>query len=95
MKRISLPETKSIKAIDTLKAVVSMPQERGVNLTDMRQRLRVVRALEKSDGVALLLEDADYALLSQALRAFSFGVVSDDIIATADAVEAAEDFEVT
>lgn len=95
MKRIKLPvpTKEQFDAITVLKTVVGTPVGGGVNIADMRKRLRIEDALEIAVGKAqLLLEDQDHAALVAILNGFPFGVVHRDIDRIVAAVESAETY---
>lgn len=88
MKAITLQsEGRKFKPGDILRSVCETAPE-GVQIGEMRQRLRILDALDKANG-QLTLEDADHALLRSLLGKFRFAVAHADIVAAIDAVESA------
>jgi hypothetical protein len=98
MKRIDLPEVtftirgpdgkilEAIGAARQLYNIVSFPPpQKGLTLDDIRQRIPLCDKLIGADSV-LVLEDSEYATLSEAFQEASWSGVSKDIIALADAL---------
>jgi hypothetical protein len=92
VKKIIVPKTETPPAMDVLRVVTETAQT-GASLAEVRARLRLLGAYERSDGRILLLEDADYNLLTKLLNSFKFGVVTADLDAVASAVEQAEPYD--
>ena len=87
MKAIPLRDEAPFKTRDVLQAVISQPAPgQGINADDMRRRCRLLNALEAAEGEALLLEDADHALLVQLINGFQFGTAHRDLLAVIDDV---------
>jgi hypothetical protein len=75
---------------DMIKGVVNGVDPReGVTVDDMKKRLRIVTALENAKGDTLKLEDADYDLLAQKVRANKWAMVSPAIVEFCDDIAAA------
>ena len=84
MKTIELKTLGPERAIsyrDVLTEVIRRPlnPRDGVNISEMRQSLRVLDALEASNGT-LELEDADYQHLKDKLEAMQWNVVDRRIL---------------
>lgn len=95
MKRITLPTPteERFEAITVLKAVVTTPVGGGVNIAEMRKRLRIEDALNATAGNGMLmLEDEDHAALVAIIKGFPFGVVHRDIDRIVAAVEEADTY---
>lgn len=94
MKLIPLKDEPPFKTREVLSAVATQPAPgQGINAADMRRRCRLLDALEKVEGSALLLEDADHALLVQLINAFQFGTAHPQLLATIDDVVNAKEPE--
>lgn len=94
---------KSIKVIDrkndlTTVSIVTLvatnARQTGVKIDEMRQRLRILDAVEKANG-AILIEDSDYALLSRLVKEFPFALCSRDLVDVIDGILGAETTDVT
>ena len=89
MKLIPLRATPNMQTVAVIKLVMERPPN-GTNADDMRKRVRVLDALDALDKAAeaspaaLLLEDADHALLAGAARGFTFGVASRELLEILD-----------
>lgn len=75
---------------DMLKTVASRPADpqRGADIAEMRQSIRLLDALDRADGT-LELEDADYDVLKRKLETFTWGVVDRRIVQLMDDVSGA------
>jgi hypothetical protein len=83
MKLIPLREFPGLKTTEIIKTVTERTQ--GAMVSEIRARVRVQDALEKSVGPAgLALEDADHAVLVKAIDAFPFGMASKDLLTIID-----------
>lgn len=67
MKTIELKE----HDCDFLKLICEQTPD-GISIVDVRRSIRVIDAIEASDGKTLLLEDADYGHLMQRFGATKF-----------------------
>jgi hypothetical protein len=63
---------------------------RGMDLEEMRRRCKVLEKLEKANG-HLLLEDADFDVVKQALATNSYGMANIELLAIIDAILASKD----
>ena len=59
--------------------------QRGGDLEQMRRRIDVLAKLEKSDG-SIDLEDAQFAVVSEAVRGFTFNFATPELLAVCDAL---------
>lgn len=85
MKVIRLKELPGLKTTDIIRAVIERPAN-GCGLTELRDRCRILDALDKSppDATALDLEDADHETLVRALNTFQFGMATRDLLSILD-----------
>jgi hypothetical protein len=95
MKKIPLrtlpdPRLGDIVYQDVLRDVVRKPldSQRGASIEEMRQSLRVLDALETSNGT-LELEDSDYEHLKTKLLAMQWNVVDRRLVQLVDDVTSA------
>lgn len=87
MKLIALHDRDPFKIRDVIRAVASQPNPgRGIDVAEMRQRCRLLDALEKAQGDSLALEDADHALLVRLINAFQFATAHPQLLAIVDDV---------
>lgn len=92
MKLIPLTEGKTFKAVDILSTVMGSSPTNSVNVNEMRQRVRVLDAIEaRGAATEIRLEDADYELLSRVLSAFPFSVAHKELLGIIDDVLNAKD----
>jgi hypothetical protein len=83
----------TIKSIDIIKAVLERgPPERGIDVSALRSRCRVLDKLEAviPGEDELVLEDADYATLVNAVSDFRFGIANKGLLAIINAILDAE-----
>jgi hypothetical protein len=97
MKTIQLQDHGPFKAREIIATIMRTPnkQDKGIDYAEMNKRVRVLEAIERlSDGAdELHLEDADYAFLLGAMRAFSFGIADVGLHKVLKAIEDAQDAE--
>lgn len=87
MKSVPLRHEAPFKTIDVLKAVAIQPAAgQGINADEMRRRCRLLDGLDGAEGDALLIEDADHALLVRLVNGFQFGVADSRLLAIIDDV---------
>jgi hypothetical protein len=87
MKSIPLRDETPFETREVIKAVASQPSPgQGINAMEMRQRCRLIDALEVAGGEYLMLEDADHALLVRLINAFQFGTAHPKLLAVIDDV---------
>lgn len=84
MKIIKMPAAEKHKPTDVLRAVCEVAVN-GTVLSEMRHRLRIMDAIDASNGT-MTLEDADHEFLVRLLGEFKFAVAHPDILAACDAV---------
>ncbi len=94
MKSIALPAATEHQPRAIIKAVAETPSRDGgqqvpITIGEMRQRIRILDALDKSTDT-LTLEDADYDRLVALFDVFPFGMAHRDIVALADAIAGAK-----
>lgn len=72
---------------DVIKQVIRRPADpqKGVEIEEMRKSIRVLDALEKSNGV-LELEDADWEHLRSKVQAMQWAVIDSRIVQFTDEV---------
>jgi hypothetical protein len=59
----------------------------GMNLTQMRSRIRVLDAIDATkDGADILMEDADYSTLTEAINGMPWALASRDLLAVIDGI---------
>ena len=87
MKTIPLRDLGEIRYAEVLREVVRRPldPQRGADITEMRQSIRVLDALETANGT-LELEDSDYAHLREKLERMSWSVVDKRLVQLVDEV---------
>ena len=87
MKSIPLKDLGELRYADILKEVVRRPldPQRGADITEMRQSIRVLDALETANGT-LELEDSDYAHLKEKLERMQWSVVDKRLVQLVDDV---------
>ncbi len=81
------PDEKFLTTNDLLKIAVNDPPERGALVTEMRSRLKILKAIEKSENNTLMLEDADFVVLKKAYDSYGWAVLHNDIVDLADHLE--------
>lgn len=87
-------------AKEMIEAVLNqMPEDasKGIPLTEQRKRFLILDKLEeaaKTDERNVCLEDAEYEKVKRLFGMFPWGNVHRDIVAVADAIEAAESFKI-
>lgn len=76
-----------IEWADVVRQVMRRPKDpsRGVEIDEMRKSIRVLDALDKSNGV-LQLEDADWEYLREKTLAMQWGVIDSRIVKFTDDV---------
>lgn len=58
----------------------------GMNLTQMRSRIRVLDALDAAGDGDILLEDADFTVVTEAINAMPWGLADRNLLAIIDGV---------
>lgn len=77
-----------------IKTVITTPDpQRGMDLEDMRQGMKVLDALERVNGTnTLILENAQWETLCARVRTFKWGIADRRFLDLADAILSAEEF---
>jgi hypothetical protein len=83
MKTIKLHNGATFTSQRVLKEVLELPPQ-GCTISAMRQRIKIMDAIEAAEGDQLQLEDADYELLKGQFQAFQFRLAHKDLVAIAD-----------
>jgi hypothetical protein len=96
MKRIvlNLPVDAAQKPSEVIKEIVSFSPNKAISVEEMRQRVAVMEALDRATD-EVLLEDATWQILADAIRTFPFNRASRDLLTVVDAVLNAETVDVT
>ncbi len=91
MKHILLRDLGDLSYRDVLREVTRRPLDpkTGADITEMRQSIRVLDALDTADGT-LELEDSDYQHLTAKLNAMSWNLVDKRLVQLIDEVLAAD-----
>lgn len=94
MKKIKLTDGEKLKAKAVIEGIVSYPdrsaQTGGFKVDELKKRMRILDAVEKSIGGHLMLEDADYEHLMVLLGKVEFNQVNRELLAVVEAIESAE-----
>lgn len=85
MKTIQLIDRGDFKARDVLKHVLENTKK-GMDVAEMRQRLKILDVLDAAKGTTVDLEDADHAVLVNKIKETSFTVANRDLFAVLDEV---------
>ena len=88
LKTLDAPDNSPpIEYASVLREVVRRPlnAQQGIQIAEMRQSLRVLDAIDASNGT-LELEDADYALLKEKINAMPWSMADRRIIELVDDV---------
>lgn len=72
------------KYSDFFKLCINNPGDKGFTIVEMKQRLKVLEAIEKEKSGKISFEDADFVLLKQALNTFPWAQVHKDIAGMSD-----------
>lgn len=93
MKRICLREAGDYKTTEVLRQVAGASPQRAMSPDEMRKRIGILDALDaiKPGAEAFDLEDAQHALLVDALNAFPWGVANRDLLRIIDDVIEAQE----
>lgn len=94
MKRITLRTEGDLEWAEIVRQVIRRPMDpqRGADITEMRSGIRVLDALDKSNGV-LELEDADYEHLKMKTLAMQWVAVDKRLVQFVDEVTTATEKE--
>jgi hypothetical protein len=69
---------------DLLVIVTNEPGERGIKISEQRERMRILEVIEKADKGDITLEDADFNKLKTLYEAFGWTAVHKDLTDLAD-----------
>jgi hypothetical protein len=83
--RMKANEIGSASTAEMLKIGLNEPPPGGLKVEDIRSRLRVLDAIDKSNGV-LALEDADAKVMQACVVAMKWKAVHPDIVTFTEAV---------
>jgi hypothetical protein len=64
----------------------------GINVTQMRSRIRVLDALDAAKDGVLLLEESDYSTLSEAVNAMPWAIADRTLLAIIDDILGAKPY---
>jgi hypothetical protein len=101
MRKINLTVRKAEGEFDfstgeLLKAILQQPSpgSRGIGIEEMRKRIKVLDKVDDAKpGETLVLEDAEYTVVSAALKAQQFFIADRRLLAAIDEIENAEEFK--
>lgn len=91
-------QTSKFSDKDVISLIISgqAQKEGGYSVQEIKDLLRLVNKVDSAnDGEPLLLEDSDYKLLKSKVDDFKWGAVDERIIEFVDAINNAEEVEVT
>ena len=85
MKTIKIENKGKFNAVELIKTAVSVSSS-GMSLDQMRGRIRVLDAIDamREGETRLILEDADYTALSEAINAQPWAIADRDLLAVID-----------
>lgn len=69
-----------------LAQVAGLSPEKAINVAEMRTRIRIIDAIENSEGDSFLLETSEYDVLKAAVQSFPFNVANKQILQVIDDV---------
>ncbi len=79
MKQIPMREGERYKSKEVLQKVAEMAApNQSISPGQMKQRIKIMDALDKANG-SLLLEDADHAALKSAVEQFPWGIAHPEL----------------
>lgn len=92
---MKLVEQKTLGEFSTKKLVsqVCATSVNGMNLTQMRSRIRILDAIDAAGDGDILLEDADYTTLSDAINAMPWALADRNLLAVIDGILSAKKAE--
>lgn len=82
--KISGPDSKMMKRSNLLNLVTNNPPERGLTISAMKERMRILEAVEKAGDGDITLEDADFNTLKRLYDEYGWATPHKDIIELAD-----------
>lgn len=72
---------------ELFKLILNEPTQQGINVNSMRERFRILDAIEKADGGDVVLEDNDFNTLKKMFDAYGFVKPHKHILELADHLE--------
>lgn len=84
-KTIKLHEGDTFTSKRTFTEVLSLPPQ-GMNVGEMRRRMKVMDKIEAATGEVLTLEDAEYDIIKSAFQTFPFRLGHKDLVAIDDTI---------
>ena len=84
---VSGDESVEVKYTELLKSAVNAQKEGGFSPVEMRERLRILEALEKSKNGEIRLEADDIKLLAELVKGQRFSIVHQGFIDYADYIQ--------
>src|SRR5262245_17831611 len=88
MRQIVLRTGGAFTTLKVLREVLQVPGPAGVNIDEMRERLRLLQVIEHHPPMEKVLEldEGDYEQLVQLIKNFRFGMVTRDLIDIVDGI---------
>lgn len=72
---------------ELFKLILNEPTQQGINVNNMRERFRILDAIDKADGGDIKLEDNDFNTLKRMFDAYGFVKPHKHILELADHLE--------
>lgn len=91
MKLIPLSKAEKYDARTLIKEVMENSPQEALTPDKMRLRIKVLDTLDAAGGESMLLEDAEHAILSQAITTYPYNLANRDILRVIDDVANAKD----
>jgi hypothetical protein len=88
MKTIKLIKGEAFNSRQMFTEILSLPAQ-GCSIADMRRRIKILDAIEGSQGDELRIEDADFELLKSIFNGTQFRIAHKNVLAIADTLESA------
>lgn len=82
--KIKSPDDKLMLRSNLLNIVTNNPPERGLPISAMKERMRILDAIEKADKGDITLEDAEFTTLKRLFDEYGWLTPHKDIIELAD-----------
>jgi len=76
-----------VDRLELLSIVLNQPLARGMNMSEMRQRIKILDSIEASDKSELKLEDSDFSYMKKTFEEFNWLVPHKDLIKFSDHLE--------
>jgi len=83
-------DSTEIKYTELLKSAVNSPKEGGFSPVEMRERLKILDALDNSKNGEIKLEDEDIKLLAELVKDQRFSIVHQGFIDYTDYIQSLE-----